>query len=262
MAGGRFREAMSDMAETLRRLFKDPPSHALDPAIDGPSTGGTPLLEAASRAGDLGFLPPVGDVPVLAPASVREEGFHWEPRLLEEPGLASWDAGIQACELPLFRAEGCARLEVPALPRAPRVRAEAPGSFRTSAFRGLEALPGPRARQAPCAIAAPRSRRDLETALALPVAFPGEDIPALSKALWMRYTLKLVKETGQNIRNLDVVGLYRIPARGVRQVNHQAATGRLLVSLGSEAQGAPRAPFILARRKDDDSVVCCYVEDV
>lgn len=250
------------MAETLRRLFQDPPSHALDPAIARPATGGTALLGAVPQAGDLAFSPQGGQVPVIDAAVVREEAFHWEAKLQEEPGLAAWDAGIRACELPLFRAEGCARLEVPPLPRAPRVRAEAPGGFRTAALRGLEALAAPRARQAPCGIAAPRARRDLETALALPVAFAGEDIPALSKALWMRYTLKLVKETGQNIRNLDVVGLYRIPARGVRQVNHQAATGRLLVSLASEAQGAPRAPFILARRKDDDSVVCCYVEDV
>ena len=70
MAGGRFREAMSDMAETLRRLFKDPPSHALDPAISGPSTGGTPMLETAPLAGDLAFSPPVGEVPELAPAPV------------------------------------------------------------------------------------------------------------------------------------------------------------------------------------------------
>jgi hypothetical protein len=77
----------------------------------------------------------------------------------------------------------------------------------------------------------------------------------------MRYTLKLVRETGENIRNLEVLGLYRIPTRGTRQINHQAATGRLLVSLGPEAVGAPRAPFILARKKDDDSIVCCFVEE-
>jgi hypothetical protein len=96
----------------------------------------------------------------------------------------------------------------------------------------------------------------------MPVAFPRVDVQTLSKALWMRYTLKLVKDTGQNIRNLEVVGLYRIPVKGVRQVNHQAATGRLLVNLGPEAEGARIAPFILAKRKDDDGMVCCYVEDI
>jgi hypothetical protein len=162
----------------------------------------------------------------------------------------------------LFQAEKCARLEVPPLPRRPRVREERPEEFRTRSRPGLEPFPPPRSASQPCALAPPRSFQALEHALAQPVAFTGEDIPKLSKTLWMRYTLKLVRETGENIRNLEVLGLYRIPTRGTRQINHQAATGRLLVALGPEAVGAPRAPFLLARKKDDDAIVCCFVEDV
>jgi len=109
--------------------------------------------------------------------------------------------------------------------------------------------------------AAPGSYRALERVLALPVAVAGEDLTKVSKALWMRYTLQLVRATGENIRNLDVIGLYRIPTKGTRQLNHDPATGRLLVTLGPEANGAKRALFILARRKTDGSIVFCFVEE-
>jgi len=71
----------------------------------------------------------------------------------------------------------------------------------------------------------------------------------------------VVRATGENIRNLDVIGLYRIPVVGTRQLNHDPATGRLLVTLGPEANGAKRALFILARRKTDASIVFCFVEE-
>ena len=77
----------------------------------------------------------------------------------------------------------------------------------------------------------------------------------------MRYTLQLVRATGENIRNLEVLGLYRIPAKGTRQVDHDPVTGRLLVTLDADAVGSRRAPFILARRKNDASIVCSFVEE-
>ncbi len=262
MAAGRLREAMADVAETLRRVFRDPPTHALDPALAPPVSRTVPFPRTQARAGALAFAPATGEVPVLAAGLPGAVAFRWDGVLREEPGLAQWDAGARVCDLPLFRAGSAARLEVPPLPRVPAVRTEAPARYGTRSRGGLEAFPSLPTRQASCSLAAPRARRGLEAVLALPVAFQGEDIPSLSKALWMRYTLKLVKETGQNIRNLDVLGLYRIPAKGVRQVHHQAATGRLLVALGPEAEGSTLAPFVLARRKDDGSMVCCYVEEV
>ena len=110
-------------------------------------------------------------------------------------------------------------------------------------------------------MAPPRVRRDLETVLALPIAIPGEDFRKLPRALNMRYTFQLVKATGENIRNLEVLGVYLVPVRGVASLRHDARTGRILVNLGPEAVGAPRQRFLLARKKDDRGFVSCFVEE-
>jgi hypothetical protein len=253
---------MSDMAETIRRVFQDPETHRADLGLRTPVAGCVPMLEGRSQAPPFRMEPVVAGVPPLAAATLVGVDFKWQAALHAEEGWTRWATGARVCVPDLFKAEKCARLEVPPLPRRPRVHGEAPASYSTRTRPGLEALARPGVFEAPCALAAPRCYRALEHAMALPVAFRSEDIPRLSKALWMRYTLKLVRETGENIRNLEVLGLYRIPTRGALQMNHQAATGRLLVTLGPDSQGAPRAPFILARRKDDASIVCCFVEDV
>ena len=77
----------------------------------------------------------------------------------------------------------------------------------------------------------------------------------------MRYSLQLVRGTGENVRNLEVLGLFRIPSKGVADLRHDPGQGRILVRLEASAVRASRAPFILARRKDDGSLVSCYVED-
>ncbi|BDU71164.1 hypothetical protein [Mesoterricola silvestris] len=262
MVGGRFRDAMSDMAETIRRVFQAPPAREVDLGVPGASARGVELVGTRAQGPDFRLRAGTAGVPALGAAPPVAVGFRWTAAVRGEEGWARWAAGAQVCVLPLFQAGGTGRLEVPPLPRRPGVRGAAPEGFRTRSRPGLEPLGGARCQAAPCGLGAPRSFRALEHALALPVAFVGEDVQKLPKALWMRYTLKLVRETGENIRNLEVLGLYRIPGRGTRQINHQAATGRLLVTLGPESVGAPRAPFVLARKKDDESIVCCFVEDV
>jgi hypothetical protein len=155
----------------------------------------------------------------------------------------------------------CRRLEVPALPRGVAARQARTGDLAARGRSGWEVFAPPGVRRAQDGFGAPRTCRGLEQILALPVAVAGEDMAKVSKALWMRYTLQLVRATGENIRNLDVVGLYRIPAKGTRQLNHDPATGKLLVTLGPEASGARRSLFILARRKSDASTVYCFLEE-
>jgi hypothetical protein len=111
------------------------------------------------------------------------------------------------------------------------------------------------------ALPVPGIFKGLNQILGLPVAVASEDIQRLSKALWMRYSLQLVKETGQNIRNLDILGLYRIPADGVIELRHDVKTGRLLLKLSQEASGANRRLFLLARCKEERSLVSCFVEE-
>jgi hypothetical protein len=261
MAGGRLREAMSDLAETIRRVFKQPVSHPVPMgwtlAFPGqiPPLGASvalpfsPCVATARREDLLGTGPAVPAVLAFAATMVGE------------PGWATWETGAGICSLPLFRPEKCARLDVPALPRRATARQEQTGGMATRSRGGWEAFPLPGVRRGHQDMAVPRTFRGLEQVLGLPVAVTGEDLGKISKALWMRYTLQLVRTTGENIRNLDVIGLYRIPVKGTHDLHHDPATGRLLVTLGPEASGAKRAHFILARRKTDASIVFCFVEE-
>lgn len=260
MVLGRAKEALGDVALALRRLFGEPRVTAVAAppfgarALAGPLLGGVahPGLEvpvALEAVADL-FQggPGLGS---LAPLAAE---------LREERGWAAWASEARAVTCPLFGPGRGSRLEVPPLPRGakvwplrepfrtPDLRREAPGVaagrvFALAPGRGLAAV----------------SRSDLGAALARPFLFKGEDLGKLPKALWMRYSLALVKATGENVRNLEVVGLYHLPRKGVGDLKPDAQ-GRLWVRLTAEAAGASRAPFMLARRRDDQSYISAFVE--
>ena len=179
----------------------------------------------------------------------------FEARLCREDGWTAWAAGAQVCQLPLFRAESQARIEIPPLPRAAAVRRVAPAPFRPGSRAIREPLQAPATRSHAPGFRPARTFRNRELVLGMPISIAGEDFSRLPKVLNMRFTVQLVKATGENIRNLDVLGVYRVPVKGVVSLRHDPATGRLLVDLGPEALGVARGRFILARRKDD-RVLC------
>jgi hypothetical protein len=261
MAMGKLREAMSDMAETIRRVFKAPQTTASPMGFATPSAPGSPSLEAMALAPSYDFEALLRIEPPLAGAKVAVEPLTWAATVRGEPGWASWSTDATVCQLPLFRAEKCQRLLVPALPRQAVPQRVPLAGFSTRSRSGREPFPPPAVGSIRPQWTPPKAFGALELALGLPVAVNPEDLGKLSKAIWMRYTLQLVRTTGQNIRNLEILGLYRIPCKGTRQVRHEPATGRLLVTLGPEALKARKAPFILARQKDDNAVVCCFVEE-
>lgn len=261
MAVGRFKEAMSDLAETIRRVFQPPATRPVGLGWGVPEPGRVPVLEAAPGPP----FAPVTAAPVAArllqPAAAAAVPLAWTAIVDGEPGLAHWGAGVPAFALPLFQAGGCARLEVPALPRRAEVRRERPAEFTARCRGGWSAPAPPAVRRGFQPLSGFRVHPGLQAILGIPLSVLGEDLAKVPKALWMRYNLQLVRATGENIRNLEVIGLYRIPAKGTEQVRPDPATGRLLVTLGPAAAGAKRAPFVMARRKSDASIVCCFVED-
>ena len=261
MAKGMLREAMSDMAETIRRVFHAPDTRAPSMAIAGPASAGVQVLEGAALAPAYRFEPRTCVEPAFGPAREETEPMAWTPTVLGEPGWGSWTAGASVCRLPLFQAEQCRQLPVPALPGKAVPRRASLEAFSFRARSGWQGLAEPKVGAIRPRWSAPEVHAGLAGMLALPMAVSPEDLGRLSKAVWMRYTLQLVRSTGQNIRNLEILGLYRIPAKGTRQVRHEPATGRLLVTLAPEAASARRSPFILARQKDDNAVVCCFVEE-
>ena len=255
------RGAISDLAETIRRVFQPPPCHQAPIDCARPGFRAMERLEARPLQPFDPFAGQAVRTELLSGRPPRSEPLAWTPVLRGESGLKTWDAGARVTVLPTFQAERCARLEVPALPRRAGTRREMPGLPPVRARRGWEAAPAPAVRQAVASLARPRCFRALEAVLALPLAITGEDLARMPKGLWMRYSLQLVRATGENIRNLEVLGLYRIPRKGTRQIHHDPATGRLQVTLGPEAAGVRRAPFILARRKTDNEIICSFVEE-
>nr|WP_320133173.1 hypothetical protein [uncultured Holophaga sp.] len=257
---GRLKGAVADAAETLRRIFADPPCHRLEPGAWSFGIRTPSSLEARPKTDGLLSQAALGKGELDFGGHLVEDALVWRPVVLGEPALASWAAGARVLEMELFGAASGLRSEVPPLPRRAQVRDGRPEAFRPRNQEGFGALPRPRALQAGASLASPRTRRDLELAMGLPLAIQGEDPAALPRPVWMRYTLQIVKATGENIRNLDVLGLYRIPVKGVLSLRHDARSGRLVVQLGPEASGGGRSLFVLARRKDDRSIVSCYLE--
>ena len=260
MVKDRLKAAMADMAETIRRVFQAPSTVSAELAFRSPGCTQVPPMAVLAVTPASRFEPVLQHERPIPASTVVALSLAWTATVKGEPGWATWATGAIVCELPLLRAGGCQRLAVPALPRRGTVRRMALEPLTARAGRAWDPVPAPLVRGLRQHWLAPKVHGALEQMLTLPVAVVGEDLQKLSKALWMRYTLQLVRSTGQNIRNLEVLGLYLIPVKGTRQVRHDSGTGRLLVTLGPEAASARRAPFILARQKDDHSIVCCFVE--
>lgn len=269
---GKVREAVADAAETLRRAFAGlgvkelqvEPFHLRDhglPAFALRTGGGLPECRAEGRA------PALLGAPVPCGAMALPEA-----RLHAEPGWGAQGAPARVVDMPTLAAAVSAGVGVPSLPRAPRTRGQVealPGARtrtldqtlpRPAARRREPTLPGTRGRRLDPRVPRPQVLQALDVALSLPVPFPAVDIQRLAKGLWMRYSLQLVRTTGQNVRNLEVLGLFQLPRKGVAELHHDPRRGRLLVHLTLAALGSPRAPFILARRRDDGSLVTCFVE--
>jgi len=260
MLMGRLKGAVSDVAETLRRAFSDPPCHRLDPSLDTFAVRGMETLGGHSQSPPFLFQGCLLSADLQLPVLAGPGALDFEARLHAEGAFAQWEAGAKVCEMEVFTARAGQRVAIPTLPRRAKVCAVPPEDFRTRARSGMDTVARPRVRGAEPGLAPPRVRQDLELALGLPMAIPGEDPQQLPKPLWMRYTLQIVKATGENIRNLEVLGLYRIPTKGVASLRHDPRTGRLVIQLNAAASGAPRAPFMLARRKDDRTIVSCFLE--
>lgn len=259
---GRVKEAVSDAAETLRRAFSGPPVvAALPPPLTVRDPGAMGLLAAEGRAG---LEPPAAalrDMGLLGGAVESRALEPFQTVLQAETGWARWAAEARVARMEALEAGQASRMAVPPLPRRPAVSGGVQAPARPAARRLAEPLERPGARRLDPELGRAQARSGLPAMLALPVPIRGEDPQRLPKGLWMRYSLQLVRGTGENVRNLEVLGIFRIPRKGVADLRHDARNRRILLHLEPAALTAPRAPFILARRKDDGALVSCFVED-
>ena len=258
---GRLSNAVSDFTETLRQVFQNPTTHYFDPALAPARSRGMVPLTAVTTTPDFSLCPVTQTLALALPAQSMHLPTAFEGRLQAEDGWNHWATGAVVCQMPVFGAQITKQLGIPALPRRAACFRQEPATFRT-ATRNLSAeFQPPAVRGGSPDLGTAVTHRALEMALGLPIAFAGQDVQSLPKPLWMRYSLQLVKSTGDNIRNLEVLGLYRIPAKGVAGMRHDAKSGNLMLELTPEAGQAARLPFLLARRKDDRSLVSCFLEE-
>jgi len=261
MVLGRFKEAMSDVAETLRRAFVNPTCERAEVGFPHPVLAGLPPLGAVARMGELSVFPVSTDVRLLATGVSQPVSVTLQAALRCENAQETWGSVSRSCHVPLFKSEATSRMAIPPLPRAPRsLRPE----WGLAGCRGMAAtfsLPGAAGRSLPTQFRPPRVSSGLAVVLGMPVSITGENIQALNKSLWMRYTVQFVKGTGENIRSVDILGLFWVPVKGVRELRHDARNNRLMVQLDTSAYGATRQLFILARRKSDGSLVSCFLEE-
>ncbi len=261
MVFGRFKNAVSDVAETIRRAFQDPPCREVPTRFLRPGTTSWRSLEASSCTLAYRFEPAILLPELTFQREPQSAPMAFEAKLCREDAWGAWAAGAKVVAMPVFRAGACSRLTVPPLPRTVPVRSLDLPPFRVSSRSHREAIAAPAVRSLCPRLPPPRVQRDLETVLGMPLAIPGEDFQKLPRALNMRYSFQLVKATGENIRNLDVLGVFPVPVKGVLALRHDPGTGRILVNLGPEAMGQPRGRFLLARKKDDRTFVSCFVEE-
>ena len=258
---GRVKDAMADATETLRRAFAGLKVSELSPEPFHLNAGGMLALAADPRAG---LEPPVATCTGMRLLREAVQGralppFHAE--LQAETGWARWGAEAEVIRMTALKGGQAARVAVPPLPRRAVVLGRVDPPARPLSRRFSEPLPQPSTRRMDPGLPYRAAEAGLEAMLSLAVPIRGENIQHLPKGLWMRYSLQLVRGTGENVRNLEVLGLFRIPRKGVADLRHDPSQGRILVRLDSSAIRAPRVPFILARRKDDGSLLSCFVEE-
>lgn len=257
---GRFKDSFSDLAETLRQIFRAPSVRDAALSVENPGHNPVDLLQATSVASTWEFQ-----------ATAREGAIHMESFLREvtfiqavprrEKSWENWLTESSALQLPLFQAVSHPGFRVPMLPNKTTVHRHVQEPFRLSTRWKSLAIHRPESQRLQAVFAPPNCLRDLELALSFPVAFPCRNAQMVPKALWMRYSLKLVKATGENIRNLELIGIFRIPRKGIENMRFDAKKGALFLSLSRDASGEDLAPFFLAKRRGDGELLSCFPEE-
>lgn len=258
---GRVKEAVSDAAETLRRAFSGLAVVEAPPEPFRPHSHGAAGFGAAARSGFEALPAAPREMPLLRNAGQSHALEPFRGELQMEEGWARWAAGARVLRMMPLEPGRAAQVAVPALPRRPAVAGQVEAPRRPAARRVHEPLGRPGAGRLDPALPGGTARPGLAAMLTLPVPVQGQDVQRLPKGLWMRYSLQLIRATGENVRNLEVLGLFQVPRKGVASLAHDARRRRIYLRLEAAAVSAPRGPFVLARRRDDGTIVSAFVED-
>jgi hypothetical protein len=122
-------------------------------------------------------------------------------------------------------------------------------------------IPASETRSFTAFIAAPSCIASTGRAFMEPIGIKSKDLASVPKSIWMRYTMRLVKETGENVKNLQIIGLYSIPKNGVKSIAHSASDGGIQILVSAEAVDSKHCTLVVARKKSDNATIS-YIMDI
>lgn len=258
---GRIKDTVEDVAETIKRAFVGPAVHSAPQFfIETPVSNAMSLPVASTLVAPLTISANISVASLLLSAPVSNADVQFRPRVLLETGEA-FKANAKLVSIPLAWSGVVKSAEIPRM-NAPAVRGvdDSYSVFKTEFYVLPQfSLKLEKTYKLNTSMNTPRCFASVETALSRPIGIQSENVEKISKALLMRYTIQLVKETRENIRNLEIIGLYSIPKKGVRAIKRDASAGLLRILVGPEAQNSEYNKLMLARKKSDSTIVSCVV---
>jgi hypothetical protein len=259
----RLKDTVGDVAETIKRAFTGPKVHsARQFFLADPVPKAMALLSAASKSTSLSLSANFSVATLFVSTSINVPNVQFEARAQSESG-GTFNAGARLVSVQVAWPGVVKSAGIPQL-NSPIVKTNAGGYsvFTTISY----ALPPFSLRHEKNymvnpTIESPACITSLGTIFERPIRVRSENIDKIPKPLWMRYTFHLLKETGENIRNLEIIGLFSIPKKGVQSLRHDHSTGSLMVTVDQDAQNSDYYKLMLARNKNNSEVVSCILED-
>jgi hypothetical protein len=261
----RVKGTVEDVAETIKRFFVGPKVHsASDLFFSGLSFKTLPWPTTTVKEASMLHAPTISAMPPFASAPTCVANLRFESRTIAETGGAFetnaklieasfvWTGAVKSAEIQKVNAPGITKVDSPhyLFPTKEHVflieplKVKQDGVYKLNTYLGTTGC-----------------YRSVERALLIPIKIKSENLEKLSKALWMRYTMMLVKESGENVKNIEMVGIYRVPKNGVKTFKLDPSTGSLLIVVGADALQSPFRKIIIARRKNNSTLVSCAIDE-
>lgn len=262
---GRIKDAVEDVAETIKRAFSGPKVHSASSFfIREPESKTVTWLMADAKVAGLLSTPDIVPLPLFVSASTNSHNMKFVTQSFSETGevfkadavLVSislvWSGVVVSADIPGMNSPAMKRLEetYAVIPPKPHAIPQAQIGIKYGKTYSINTQ-----------MKEPECYKSLERALLVPIHVKSEDLEGISRALLMRYGLQLVKETGENIKNLEIIGLYKIPKKGLKSVKHDAASGTLKIIAGADAQNSQNCIVLVARKKSNSAIVSCMLDD-
>ena len=256
------KNAAGDIAETTVRAFVGPKVYRASQCfLDEPNIKSMEQPSASVSSAALLLQPEAHSAALLALPAARAANIKFDARAVNGMGqpfsasvaslgaALSWSCAARSADIPKIDAPSANMID----PCTFGFQTEANG------IAEFEILAS-EAHRFTAFFAAPSCIASIERAFMAPISIKSKDLSSVPKSIWMRYTMHLVKETGENVKNLQIIGLYIIPKNGVKSIAHSASDGSLQIRVGPEAADSKHCTLVVAKKKSDNAIIS-YIMD-